>query len=236
MRTFEDYPKARLSGNICWSMLTGRRERSRRWRRPCRNRKLRNLALRQEIIRGFAHTLPDPDTVSFVVSTLLGWHWKGEADGVVSIGAGTGYWEALIALSGFRVDAFDVAPPDRQPNEYHDTGTAYYPIELGGPETAAGFPKRVLMMAWPPPGRLAIEALIAYSGKYLLYMGAMLDPEQNGDDEFFLELLRNWEMVAGIEPVRWQGSRDFVIFFKRRPPGVSSPCWLHFDLPPCLVA
>lgn len=229
MRQFADLYKANLEGNPYWASLTGRREGSRRWTRPCPRWKLSSRRRRLRYIRSFAHTVSDPWTLKFVLWMLF--EVRSEADGVVSIGAGTGYWEALLALHGYRVDAFDIAPPDREQNEYHDRRNRnFYPVGVGGPEKAAEFPHRVLMLAWPPPspGDLAFKALSAYQGEYLLYIGALLNPRQNGDDDFFIELLRHWEMVAGTEPVRWRDSKDYVVLFKRIRTGTPRP-WLLFD-------
>lgn len=174
-------------------------------------------SLRDRLLARYAHTISDPGTVGFVIK-YVGGLGGGK---MVSIGAGTGYWEGLLAQI-VEVTAFDIAPPDVLPNKYHGVFDAsgswgptplFHPVNRGGPERAAEFPDYALFLSWPPPGPLAHEALQAYTGNLLVFMGV---PKWNGNPDFYKVLDSEWELIDYRIPVRWRGIQDAVYVFCRR--------------------
>jgi hypothetical protein len=172
---------------------------------------------RLTLIHRYAHTISDPRTIGFLIE-----HANVGEGRVVEIGAGTGYWAAMFDQAGIRVNAFDQAPPDRFPNQYHHPATQpehapiglFHPVAQGGPEQAAFFPDHVLFMAWPPPDPFALDVLNHYQGNRFIYMGSWR-PEQNGSYEFFAALEHYWELIALHQPIRWCGSDDHIAVLRR---------------------
>jgi len=166
-------------------------------------------ALRQHFLTHYAHTISDPGTFWFLIRNLV----RLGNSRLVSIGAGTGYWEALLAPLLSHVAAFDISPPDILPNEYHTEAQLFHPVHLGGAEKAADFPDHTLFLSWPPPGPLAFDALEAYAGNLLIYMGV---PEWTGSGSFFHQLLTRWKLIDFRHPVRWPGVEDTIWVLARK--------------------
>jgi hypothetical protein len=219
-------------GNPFWDEFVLRhlgqpRYRGRRWQRKldefAETRPPGKAELRGGFLSRFAHTIPSPLTLGFVYACLGRAYWTkpraegGSAiEGVISVGAGNGCWEWLIAQMGYAVAAFDAAPPDTRANEYHARGKLFHPVEVGGPEQAARFPHFALFLAWPPPGSFALDVLESYAGDHLLYMGAWREPEQNASAEFFAALDQHWRITASHEPHHWADApRDLVVMLQR---------------------
>jgi hypothetical protein len=68
---------------------------------------------------------------------------------IVEIGAGTGYWAALLASRGADVVAYDIDLPGPG-NHWHQESYLYFPVQVGGVEMAAKHPDRTLFICWPP--------------------------------------------------------------------------------------
>lgn len=78
-----------------------------------------------------------------------------ESEGkILQMGAGTGYWTALLRLRGVDVVAYDLLPPARAENSFFDTDYSNNTIEQGGcVEVLSNRPDlaqdRTLLMIWP---------------------------------------------------------------------------------------
>lgn len=157
--------------------------------------------------------------------------------GVVEIGAGTGYWAALLARRGLEVDAFDLHPAGSGDAEWCGPFEPYFTVHRGDAEDAARFPERSLFMCWPYMDDMALRALMAYRGETLIYIG-----EGRGgctaSDEFF-DLVDEewghwcqicddyremphehfsapkWRLVERIEIPQWWGLHDALYFYGR---------------------
>lgn len=219
--------------NLFWLQLTGRRlRRYTFWLPPnafwsCLEypqAQLTDTELRERFLSKYSHTITDPEMISYLRM------WAGKK-GLVSVGAGTGWTEYLIAYRSspekirdlllfwrdFRVVAFDIAPPNLADNEYHHDRVAYFPVQLGGPEGAALYPEYTLLLSWPSPGPFALDALQAYQGSRLIYIG---DPKWNADVPFWDKLNQDWIMVSSMPPIRWgrDDVTDWIAVFHRRQP------------------
>lgn len=140
---------------------------------------------------------------------------------VVEIGAGTGYWAALIARAGGDVMAYDAAPiGGTRLNEWHGLhgpDAPYHPV-MGGDATAAGLhPERTLLLCWPPwDDPMAWEALSAYhgaGGRRVVYVG--VEYGCTGDDQFHDALYRNWRCVRTDRIPQWPHMSDNVTWWVR---------------------
>ena len=114
----------------------------------------------------------------------------GATDGIVEVGAGTGYLARLMRASGLQVQAFDVAPPrsfecnnlGAQMNEYHGFTPTFSPVHKGNSTNFMSFfkgvdcaPKMALLLCYPPPqSTMAEEVLRSYTsfgGRVLVFIG-----------------------------------------------------------------
>ena len=166
--------------------------------------------------------IPDPLSLQFVVAYTVGF------DGLVEIGAGTGYWAWQLAQRGVGVAAFDEAPPDVAENVYCQDDklpadrrlrTTYHPVAEGNTYAAKDFPDRALFLCWPPYGTpLAAAALAFYTGNRLIYIGEG-DGGCCADDDFFAALGKGWVEVAEHRPVQWSGLHDWITVYDRKAAG-----------------
>ncbi len=116
----------------------------------------------------YAYAIPDDDAIAAIRR-----HSPG---GIVEIGAGTGYWAALLARDqpeGY-VAAYDLNPPGANDN-WCSPSPPFHRIEFGGPEVAGRHPDRTLLLCWPPyaapMAALAVRAYHGAGGQTVAYIG-----------------------------------------------------------------
>lgn len=162
---------------------------------------------RHDLVRRFAWTITDPDTVAFVAV-----HSRGR---VVDPMAGTGYWGFLLAQAGVDVISYDAEPGT---SIYHkDQALHSIVTKLDGVDAAVLHSDRTLLLARPPyDSPDGAQILDAYTGSRVVYIG-----EQGGgccgDDEMHEMLCdtRVWVEVAEHRPVQWFGIHDYVTVYDR---------------------
>ena len=122
---------------------------------------------------------------------------------IVEIGAGRGHWARALRDAGVAVEAFDdgSALPGR--------GAAVFPVKRGdGLAAVRGSPDAALLLVFPPPTPMALDALDAFAGRVVLYAG---EPRggANGTDAYFDALgravLRRGDGRAGSVSGRGRG-------------------------------
>ncbi len=138
---------------------------------------------------------------------------------LIEIGAGTGYWAALLRARGADVLAFDIAPPGLgRTNDFHRRAALWTTVACGGPEKAALVGReRALLLVWPPYSHpMAARALAAYVGDRLAYIGEA-PGGCTADDRFFEALEADWviERTIGLG-ARWPGIADGLAIYHRR--------------------
>jgi len=94
--------------------------------------------------RTFSYAIPDDETVKEIVS---------HSPRIVEMGAGTGYWSAMLNRNGADVIAFDAHPGTEQENVYVGK-QMYYPVQEGIDTTVFVESKpdivdRALLLVWP---------------------------------------------------------------------------------------
>lgn len=133
----------------------------------------------------------------------------------IEIGAGTGYWAYLLRRRGVQIRAYDLYPPHREANHYHPDQKVWTTVYRGGPEKASLYPKRSLLLCWPPyASPMAYDTLQAYDGPTVIYVG-----EWEGctaDDSFHEALETEWTRVETVNLPTWPGIRDFLSVWKRK--------------------
>ncbi len=154
---------------------------------------------RPELVRRYACTITDPDTVAFVAEHC------GPA--VLDPLAASGWWARLLADRGADVAASDLRPPD----------TVHHPVTACDAVTATRVadPGRTLLLSWPPfKDRVGADILDVYRGNRVVYMG-----ETGGScgDQRMTRILADgrWRAVGHHRPVCWLGMRDQVVVYDR---------------------
>lgn len=94
--------------------------------------------------RTFSYAIPDEETVKQIVSL---------APRIVEMGAGTGYWSAMLNRNGADVVAYDAHPGTEQENVYVGK-QMYYPVQEGIDSTVfvesnTNVVDRALLLVWP---------------------------------------------------------------------------------------
>jgi len=180
------------------------------------------VSWREQCVRQYAWAITNPGAVEFVAAQSGG--------AIVEIGAGTGYWAWQLAQRGIDVVAYDINPPDREPNGWHNSRIdeeayeehgvgfeprpLFYPVLKAETDVAKVHSDRTLFLCWPPyDSSMAYDALTAYEGDRVIYIG-----EENGctaDHDFREELEKHWE-EANLHPVAaWSMINDMIFVYDR---------------------
>jgi hypothetical protein len=166
------------------------------------------IVTRHDLATTFAWAIPTPADIHWLTD-----HLAGRA--VVEIGAGTGYWAWQLSQVDVDVAAFDIRAYGEDNPWCHSI--QYHPVDQAGPEKAAEYPTRALLLCWPPyEAPMASDALRAYGGGVVVYVG---EPRGGccADDEFFELLDQGWDEV-GMSPhhVTYSGIHCYVTVYRRR--------------------
>jgi len=176
-------------------------------------------SLRQKLVSRFAWAIPTNSAINGIAAKLASMKVKT----LVSIGAGTGYWESLISKSPYKpsncaVVAYDLNPPigDEKCNPYRHV-QQFMCVDPGGPEKAAEHGEdSALFLSWPPyDDPMAAECLKNFVGKMVVFVGEGRGG-CTGDDKFHKILKERWKEVAWVDIPRWYGINDYVNVYVRR--------------------
>ena len=129
---------------------------------------------------------------------------------IVEIGAGRGHWARALGDAGVAVEAFDdgSALPGR--------GAAVFPVVRGdGLAAVRASPDAALLLVFPPPTPMALDALDAFAGRVVLYAG---EPRggANGTDAFFDALDARYYVAATVALDPFPGGLEKLFVLKRR--------------------
>lgn len=153
-------------------------------------------------------------------------------NGVVEIGAGAGYWAAMLRERGVDVIAYDPAPPGHE-SEWH-SGQAWSEVELGDHQAVSKHPDRTLLLVWPSYSQSWTDEVVElYEGDTIVYVGE--GPHGCTGTDRMHQLLGHADMCWCIgececppapEPLfaehadvvipRWSGLNDRMSIYKRR--------------------
>ncbi|CAN5475372.1 hypothetical protein BH10ACT3_BH10ACT3_09160 [soil metagenome] len=150
---------------------------------------------RERAIADFAFAVPDDKSLERVAEA---------PNGVVELGAGTGYWARLLSERGVDVLAFDVAPPPSPDNPWFASSIPWFDVRVGDQSVLDAHPHRTLLLVWPTrnedwPGD-AVERFAAAGGTHLLHVGEG-PGGHTGDDRFHAlvgSLDRCWSCAYGV--------------------------------------
>lgn len=136
---------------------------------------------------------------------------------IVEACAGTGYWAWLIWQSGGDIIAYDQSPGLRLRNNHHRLKPSWFPVRKGdGAVAAARHSDRALLLCWPTHNRLSYDALKAYRGDTVIFVGAN-DGKVcvTGSREFHEELQKSWQLAEEVAIPCWGELKDSVRVYKR---------------------
>lgn len=171
------------------------------------------LAFAATILQGvYAYAVPAPETLA----------WCRDFCGgrpIVEIGAGRGYWAAMLARSGCTVHAYDSEPPDVAENISFPRGRGHpltwYPVASISARADRGGTgsDEVMLLCWPPGwgDSMASRSLTEFEragGRRLIYIG---EPPggRTADDAFFHALRERWRLASQDEEfVSWWNVSD----------------------------
>lgn len=158
---------------------------------------------RRELRSRFAWAIPNQQALDLLVS----------CSPLVELGAGTGYWAALIAAAGGDIVAYDIAPPDEERNPYC-AELCYFEVRRGDAQILESHRQRTLLLCWPPLGPMAAEALQHYRGEQVAYIGERWQG-WTADSGFERELQENFELTAQVDLPCWPGCSDDLTLWQR---------------------
>lgn len=148
---------------------------------------------------------------SWAVPTEEALEIVGATGKVVEIGAGGGYWTALLRNRGVEFHAYDTSPGKRP-----GSGFLWTHVAVGDEQAAGLYPDATLFICWPYMDSYANRALELYEaagGQRVVYVG-----EWEGGcctDEDFFSALRKWNNTATCAIPRWPGLNDFLYVYER---------------------
>ena len=164
---------------------------------------LRAFDTRRKAVMAMAWAVPTQQ----VLSTIE----EYSPNGVVEMGAGTGYWAGLLRKRGVDVVAYDEAPHHNS----HADGE-WSEVLRGGPEMVRLHPNRTLLLCWPPFWNgLANQSTRMFLGDTLVYVGEG-SGGCTGGPWFHQRLDRGWDQVLDMQIPQWDGLHDSVMFYRRR--------------------
>ncbi|MEV0769937.1 hypothetical protein [Nocardia salmonicida] len=181
------------------------------------------LAYAQTVLQEqYAYGIPSPSTVDWIAAAVDG-------RGLCEIGAGRGYWAAMLSAHGVDVRAFDSEPPGSTVNPSFPDAEGRRAIwhrvdglsDLAVAWSAERLGDRVLFLCWPPGWENPMSAqslreYTAFGGEQLIYIG---EPRggKTGSTEFFEELSKSWTLEASDDSfVSWWNLDDAAQLWHRK--------------------
>lgn len=170
---------------------------------------------RQAVISAYGFSIPTDKALDLLA----------ERSPLIEIGAGLGFWAAMLADRGADIICFDNKPPRPGCDPDADATNFWWPdaethveVKRGTERMLHRYGDRTLLLSWPPYGsRMAVRALKRYrmaGGQTVAYIG-----EGPGgccaDDAFFAALAASWREVAEAELPQWDGIRDALWIYER---------------------
>jgi len=138
---------------------------------------------------------------------------------LVEVGAGSGYWAAVLLARGTEVLPTDKFPPHLGHNPYRHE-REWTDVTAGDAAEVAGlYPERTLLLSWPPYEEdMAERALAAFEsagGTLFAYVGEGRNG-CNATDEFFDRLESGWMLEKLVQLPQWFGIHDRLTIYRRK--------------------
>ena len=135
---------------------------------------------------------------------------------VVELGAGSGYWTAMVRAAGGDMIATDLIS-EGSPGYGLTIGLNCDIVPLDGVAAVRAYPDRNLFCSWPTMGDdWCSEAVAAIQpGRYFAMIGAERGGT-SGTDTLFDVLAREFEHQASFEIPQFPGSHDVLALYRRK--------------------
>ena len=158
---------------------------------------------RSELVVTHAWAIPTERAVATIA--------EHSPNGVVEMGAGTGYWAWLLREQGVDVVAYDKAPYKNS----HANGR-WSDVLPGRPPKLSRHPERTLLLVWPPFWSvMAWNCLEHYAGSTVAYVGEG-QGGCTGGDLFHDRLHDEFEQIAECAIPQWEGIHDYLTIHRRK--------------------
>jgi hypothetical protein len=165
-----------------------------------------SISARWEAISRYGFAIPDHAALSLIK--------KKSPNGVIEIGAGSGYWAKLLGALGVLVDAYDSYTGKYQHGFKHGSHATVNKLDHTKALSSehAGL---TLLLCWPDyQASWPAEALDFYKGDTVVYVGEGSDG-CTGDSKFHGMLYENWTETDCLDIPQWFGIHDRVYIYKR---------------------
>ena len=136
---------------------------------------------------------------------------------IVSVGAGAGYWEGLLAQVGCDVVAYDIRADAGAFDMYEGKDRIrfpigqYHPVRQGdAPKVVADHADRTLLMCWPEMAKWPLETLLMFhaaGGRNVVFVG---DPSCTADDKYHKYLREKFQSLPAPPIPSWPMINDVV--------------------------
>jgi len=169
---------------------------------------LSSFSLRRDLIAQYSFAIPDREALWTIR--------KHSPNGVLEIGAGTGYWAKLLTAMRVNVVAYDSGK-----GKYFKIESIrgrYHAVIQGAHVDALRQENhgRTLLLVWPDYERpWADEALHLYRGQVVAYVGEG-DGGCTADDAFHQRLEREFKIIDESSIPQWWGIHDRLFVYKRK--------------------
>lgn len=170
----------------------------------------KSYSMRSDFVHKYAWAIPNKKAIYTLV----------KHSPIIEMGAGTGYWAALVEDAGGDIIAFDLHPPKitSSANIYHERQTTFFPVKCGSYKKLALYPERTLFLCWPPyDSEMAHKMLSTYKGNTIIFVGEY-EGGCTGDDKFFKLLQHKFNIVQEISIPQWGGIHDQMTVYTRIKP------------------
>lgn len=160
---------------------------------------------RSSLVRKYSWAIPDEAALLTIMKYAP----------LVEIGAGTGYWAALLRNRGANVIAYDANLAESGRNGFIFKSEGWSEVLSGTESVAAYHPDRTLFICWPPDkDPMAFRAVAKYKGRTLIYIGEE-SPGCTGDDDFHRLIQNEWKLQERVDLPRWHLIRDSLFVYTR---------------------
>lgn len=162
---------------------------------------------RQVLVEKFSWSVPNEAALQKIAS--LG--------PLVEVGAGSGYWSALLRARGVDLVAYDAHPVESRRSWFHPTAErSWTNIAEGTEASAAKHADRTLFLSWPPHNDpMGANTLSHFGGNRLVYVGEGRGGV-TGDVRFHDMLDANWNLVETVAIPQWKGRSDAMHVYERQ--------------------
>lgn len=164
---------------------------------------------RWEATHTMAWAVPDDEAIAICV----------KYSPLVEIGAGAGYWAALIEDAGGDIRAYDRAPlwGTRHNNFFRQDMVDYVRVWQGGPEKlrCKVNEDRTLFLCWPPYTDPMAANCLTHFPRRVIYVGEG-EYGCNADERFFKLLDDYYDELLVHDIPQWEGLHDRLYVYERK--------------------